>query len=146
MKYSELNEIAEIYGWEKIRDDDCWLLFTKNDINIEICKHQIDIDITLWVNGSEGEIDLDHDLDFINACVELGKTPLADREDEKRFIVPLPGLVTTDGKQQYLSQDYNFFASRRDKTLKQTWKEEHLKFIPEFYRQFAVEFDEGEEY
>ena len=143
MKYSELNEIAERYGWEKLRDDDYWLIFTKNDINIEICKHQIDIDITLWVNSSEGEIDLNDELDFINACLELGQAPPEDRKDEKRFIIPLPGLVTTDGKKQYLThKDCKFFASRRDKRLRQTWKEEHLKFVPEQYRQFAIEFDE----
>ena len=80
--------------------------------------------------------------ELFDIIVELAKTPLEDREDEKRFIIPLPNLFTTDGEQQYLSQDYNFFASRRDKTLKQTWKEKHLEFIPEEYRQFAVEFDE----
>ena len=26
------------------------------------------------------------------------------------------------------------------------WKEEHLKHVPEFYRQFAVELDEEKEY
>ena len=143
MKYSELNEIAERYGWEKIRDDRYWLLFTKNNINIEICKYQIDIDITLWVNSSEGEIDLNDELDFINACIELGKTPLADRKGEKRFIIPLPNLVTTDGERQYLTyKNCNFFASRRDETLRQIWEEKYLKNIPKIYRQFAVEYDE----
>ena len=147
MKYSELDKLAERYGWEKIRDDRYWLLFTKNNINIEICKYQIDIDITLWVNSSEGEIDLNDELDFINACIELGKTPLADRKGEKRFIIPLPNLVTTDGKRQYLTKkDGYFFACRRDETLRQIWKEKHLKHVPEIYRQFVVEFDEGKEY
>lgn len=77
---------------------------------------------------------------------KLAETDPEDREDEKRFIIPLPGLVTTDGKQQYLSHKGNFFASRRDEELRQTWKEEHLKFVPEVYRQFAVEFDEEKEY
>ena len=65
-------------------------------------------------------------------------------EDEKMFIIPLPGLVTTDGKQQYLThRDNTFFACRREKELRQIWKEEHLKFVPEVYRQFAVEFDDA---
>ena len=84
--------------------------------------------------------------ELFDILVEFAATDLADREDEKRFIIPLPGLVTTDGKQQYLSHKGNFFASRRDEELRQTWKEEHLKFVPEVYRQFAVEFDEGKEY
>lgn len=71
---------------------------------------------------------------------------LGDREDEKRFIIPLPELITTDGKQQYLThKDCKFFASRRDERLRQIWKEEHLKFVPEIYRQFAVEFEKEEE-
>ena len=92
-------------------------------------------------------IHLDDDLkeELFDLAIEYAKTPVEEREEEKRFIIPLPGLVTTDGKQQYLSQDYNFFASRRDRTLKQTWKEEDLKFVPEIYRQFAMEFEKGKE-
>lgn len=64
----------------------------------------------------------------------------------KRFIVPLPGLVTTDGQQQYLTnKGGTWFASRRDERLRQTWKEEHLGYIPEVYRQFAVELEDSEE-
>lgn len=146
MRYSELDKLAEENEWGKTRDDDYWLLYIKDNINIEICKHRIDNDILLWAETSEGEINLNDELDFINACIELGNTPLADRESEKRFIIPLPGLVTTDGKQQYLThKDCKFFASRRDETLRQTWKEEHLEIIPEEYRQFAEEFDERKE-
>ncbi len=58
----------------------------------------------------------------------------------KRFIVPLPGLVTTDGQQQYLTNRRGkWFACRRDERLRQTWKEEHLGYIPEPYRKFAVD-------
>lgn len=58
----------------------------------------------------------------------------------KRFIVPLPGLITTDGKQQYLTnKGGTWFASRRDGNLRQTWKWEHLDYIPEVYKPFAVD-------
>lgn len=58
----------------------------------------------------------------------------------KRFIVPLPGLVTTDGKQQYLTnKGGTWFASRRVESLRQTWKWEHLDYIPEVYKKFAVD-------
>ena len=84
--------------------------------------------------------------ELFDILIEFAKTPSEDRRDEKRFIIPLPNLFTTDGRQQYLTyKDCNFFASRRDETLRQVWKEKHLKNIPEIYRQFAVEFDEGEE-
>lgn len=65
---------------------------------------------------------------------------------EKRYIVPLPGLVTTDGQQQYLSNKAGkWFASRRDQRLRQTWKEEHLDYVPKIYRQFAVELEDSKE-
>lgn len=58
----------------------------------------------------------------------------------KRFIVPLPGLVTNDGAQQYLTnRKGKWFACRRRGDLRQTWKWEHLVYIPEVYRQFAVD-------
>ncbi len=58
----------------------------------------------------------------------------------KRFIVPLPGLVTTDGQQQYLTnKGGTWFASRRVESLRQTWKWEHLDYIPEVYKKFAVD-------
>ena len=85
--------------------------------------------------------------DLFQIVTEFSATKIKDREDEKQFIIPLPVLVTTDGKQQYLTyKDCRFFASRRDKTLRQTWGEEHLKSVPDFYRQFAVEFYEWQEY
>lgn len=84
--------------------------------------------------------------DLFEIVTEFAKTPPADREDEKSFIIPLPGLITSDGEQQYLTyKDDNFFASRRNEDLRQIWKEEHLKHVPEVYRQFAVEFNKGEE-
>lgn len=58
----------------------------------------------------------------------------------KIYIVPLPWLVTTDGQQQYLTnRKGKWFACRRRSDLRQTWKEEHLGYIPEVYRQFAVD-------
>lgn len=60
-----------------------------------------------------------------------------------RYIIPLPHLKTTDGKQQYLTHsEGKFFVSRRNKKLRQTWKKEHLSHIPEEYRQYAVRVDE----
>lgn len=84
--------------------------------------------------------------DLFKIVTEFSATKPEDRKDEKRFIIPLPELVTTDGKQQYLTTNGSFFASRRDKDLRQIWREEHLKYVPEIYRQFAVEFDEEKEY
>lgn len=48
-------------------------------------------------------------------------------------------MVNIAGEQQYLTHSGSFFAARRDEGLGQTWKEEHLKYIPEEYRKYAVE-------
>lgn len=77
--------------------------------------------------------------DLLDVMYKFASTPIPEREEEKRYIIPLPHLVTTDGEQQYLTHNGGFFASRRDKELRQTWKEEHLKHIPEEYRKYAVE-------
>lgn len=74
--------------------------------------------------------------------IELAETPPEEREKEKRYIVPLPHLITSDGEQQYLTnKDDTWFASRRSEVLRQTWKEKHLKYIPEEYRKYAVEVE-----
>lgn len=60
----------------------------------------------------------------------------------KRYIFPLPHLKTTDGEKQYLTQKGKFwFACRRKENLRQTWKEEHIRFIPIEYRGFAKEIE-----
>lgn len=41
---------------------------------------------------------------LLDAIIEYSYTPVIDREEEKRYIFPLPGLITTDGEQQYLTQ------------------------------------------
>lgn len=80
--------------------------------------------------------------DLFDVICKFASTPIPEREDKKRYIVPLPHLVTTDGEQQYLTHKNGFFASIRDKRLRQTWKKEHLKYIPEEYRKYAVEVEE----
>lgn len=77
-------------------------------------------------------------LAVLDVLYKFAKTPIEEREVEVRYIVPLPKLVTTDGEQQYLTQKgEKFFACRRNKELRQTWKKEHLKYIPEEYREYA---------
>lgn len=82
--------------------------------------------------------------DLLYVMYKFASTPIDEREDEKRYIIPLPHLITSDGEQQYLTHSGSFFAARRDKGLRQTWKEEHLKHIPEEYRKYAVEVEEWE--
>ncbi len=80
---------------------------------------------------------------LLDAIIEYAYTPFIDRDEEKRYIFPLPGLITTDGEQQYLTQvGGHWFACRRKKDLRQTWKEEHIKWVPELYRDFKKEVKE----
>ena len=82
-----------------------------------------------------------NDLEVLTSALAYAETPLDCRQEEKRYIIPLPHLVTSDGKKQYLTQLGTFFACRRDKTLIQTWKEKDLVHVPEEYREFAVEIE-----
>lgn len=107
--------------------------------------------VVLSDNGMTCEVTIDtervHRSDerdkIINAFVELMNTPLEEWCEPKRYIFPLPGLTTTDGEQQYLTQkEEHWFACRRNKNLRQTWKEEHIKWIPKEYRHLKVEVSE----
>lgn len=77
---------------------------------------------------------------------EFTKTPLDERQEEKRYIIPLPHLTTSYGEQLFLTHQGNFFPCRRNKGLRQTWKEKDLIHIPEEYREFAVEIVEVEKW
>ena len=155
MKYKEFKKAVEDWGEKynygtevEIEDSHTCIKiefdgdFHCNTYIINTHRFVMDTDMLLFREISElGRAEL------FDIIVKLAKTPPEDRRDEKRFIIPLPELITTDGKQQYLThKDCKFFASRRDEKLRQTWEEEHLKFVPEIYRQFAVEFDEEKEY
>lgn len=81
---------------------------------------------------------------IINGFVELMNTPPEEWYEPKRYIFPLPGLTTTDGEQQYLTQKgKHWFACRRNKDLRQTWKEEHIKWIPKEYRHLKTEVEDA---
>lgn len=84
--------------------------------------------------------------DILKPLVGYARTPIDLRRKElPRYIVPLPGLVTTDGRQQFLTHKLGkFFACGRTEKLRQTWKEKDLGYIPEEYRKFAVELSKVE--
>lgn len=72
----------------------------------------------------------------------------ADKEyeiKEPMYMVPLSGLKTTDGCQQYLSRekhDPHWFASRLNNDLIQEYTFSELDQIPEVYKQYAKRVDE----
>lgn len=143
MKINELKEIAEKNGYKvNFRDEYANTILSRerclgdNKITIsEIAKNR------LWIESLDYVTD--EDIDVMEASIAYAKTPLEDRKEPKRYIVPLPGLITTDGKQQYLTNKSGcWFACQRKQKLRQTWKEEHLKYVPEKYRKYAIEVEE----
>ncbi len=79
--------------------------------------------------------------DLLDVIYEFAKTPIKERQDEKRYIIPLPHLTLSDGEQLYLTHQGNFFPHVRNTGLRQTWKEKDLIHIPEEYRKFAIEIE-----
>ena len=141
MKTNELKEIARENGYEYSFTFGKTILKRegsnfKNIISInEIFEGRVWIEITYYCDES--------DMRMMEASIAYAKTPPKEREEEKRYIVPLPGLTTTDGEQQYLTHKKgHFFASRRNKYLRQTWEEKNLCDLPEQYRIYAVEVEE----
>lgn len=88
-------------------------------------------------------LDFNLSRDILKPLVGYARTPIdLRRKEDTRYIVPLPGLVTTDGRQQFLTHKLGkFFACGRTGELRQTWKEKDLEHIPEEYRKYAVELD-----
>lgn len=82
------------------------------------------------------------DFEMLTSALAYAETPLDEREEEKRYIIPLPHLTTSNGEQLFLTHQGNFFPCERNTGLRQTWKEKDLIHIPEEYRDFAVEIDE----
>lgn len=146
MKIEELKKAIDSIGLQyginlKVTDDN-YEFYIESDTKTlaAINKSEKCLISTYYHNFLELEEKLRQDL--LDVIYKFASTPIPDREDSKIYIIPLPHLVTTDGEQQYLTHSGSFFASRRDKELRQTWKEEHLKYIPEEYRKYAVEVEE----
>ena len=65
-------------------------------------------------------------------------------QKEKKFVISLPDLKTTDGETQYLSlKNGCWFASRKNTRLKQRFTESELhEIVPRFYQSLAIEVKE----
>lgn len=146
MKTKEFKKAIESIGFYngkdlKVTENDCELYIQNGNIVLAIIDKTANCLIDICYQNFLG---LEEGLrqELLDVIYKFASTPIPDREDSKIYIIPLPHLVTTDGEQQYLTHNGSFFASRRDKGLRQTWKEEHLKYVPEEYRKFAVELEE----
>lgn len=146
MKISEfkkaINNLSSYHGkyFKVVEDDSDYCIESDTKVLAIINKSEKCLISTNYCDFLELEEGLRQAL--FDIIYKFASTPISEREDEKRYIVPLPHLVTTDREQQYLTHSGGFFASRRNKKLRQTWKEEHLKYIPEEYRKYAVEVED----
>ena len=148
MKYKELLAVARMCDYAVIKDDK-FITVQNNeeewgsDYNsVNTIRILAQIPDTLFVDITRST---SNNLPMLTACIAFAETPPDERGMETRYIVPLPRLKTTDGEQQYLTQKgKNWFACRRTPSLRQTWKEEHLQYVPEEYRKYAVKFTEEE--
>ena len=142
MKTKELREIAKKNGYDYNLDEVSFTIVLERKGFLACHKITIsgEIESCLWIKSSGCTSDMD--LNMMEAAIAYAKTSLGDREEPKRYIIPLPGLMTTDGEQQFLTHKGRFFACRRNKSLRQTWKEKHLCYVPEQYRGYAVEVEE----
>lgn len=146
MKTNELVKLIEELGLEAdfdyvwIGEEECEVLSAYCDGD-EVLRASLDWTVEWFVFERAFEkLEPDKRHKLLDAFINFAHTPLDEREEEKRYIFPLPGLKTTDGEQQYLTQvGQHWFACRRKKDLRQTWKEEHIKWVPEQYRDFKVE-------
>lgn len=149
MKTTELVKLIEELGLEAdfdyvwIGEEECEMLSAYCDGD-EVLRAPLDWTGEWFVfEPAFEELEPDKRHILLDAFIDFAHTSHDEREDEKRYIFPLPGLVTTDGEQQYLTQvGRHWFACRRKKDLRQTWKEEHIKWVPELYRDFKVEVKE----
>lgn len=141
MKTEELKKIAIKNGY-KFKCVDERLVLEKIDpvfqITIEISRTCTNI-IRIKSYGFQDIADMN----VMEGAISYTRTPLEDREEEKRYIVPLLGLITSKGNQQYLThKDGHFFACCRNQELKQTWEEKDLCNLPDQYRTYAVEVED----
>lgn len=143
MKVEEFIEAIESIGFYngkdlKVTENDCEFYIQNGNIVLAIIDKTANCLIDICYQNFLG---LEEGLrqELLDVIYKFASTSIEERENEKRYIIPLPHLVTSDGEQQYLTHSGGFFASKRDKKLRQTWKEEHLKCIPEEYRKYAVE-------
>ena len=62
-------------------------------------------------------------------------------EEEPKWVIPLPSLKTSDGKQQFLSHDPHkdtYFASRKSVMVKQNFNKIELEDVPEQFKSYAT--------
>lgn len=112
-----------------------WITELKHYYNLYVIFNKLTLnlapnDITNWFYRNPTERSI------ILACAWLDGYEV---EKERIYQIPLKGLMTIDGKQQYLTyKDGKYFASQKYIELKQTFTQSELdNSVPKYYRLFA---------
>ena len=90
-----------------------------------------------WLYDNDKETNRERE--FALATLVVKGLEAVEVEKEKLYIIPLKGLITTDGHQQYLTGKVGrYFASRRNYSLKQTFTQTEVdNNVPACYREWA---------
>lgn len=145
MKISEfkkkIENIGRCYGkyFQVVEDDSDYCIESDTKVLAIINKSEKCLISTNYWDFLELEEGLRQAL--FDVICKFASTSRPEREDEKRYIVPLPHLKTSNGEQLFLTHQGNFFPHVRNTGLRQTWKEKDLVHVPEEYRGFAVEIE-----
>ena len=140
MKYKELMNVAREKGYD-IETNNFRTILKKQTLENDSKDKIIISEIDSWNIELSTSLWFPRDFKLLETVFDYAKTPLEERREEKRYIIPLPHLKTSNGEQLFLTHQGNFFPCRRNKGLRQTWKEKDLIHIPEEYRGFAVEIE-----
>lgn len=99
-------------------------------------------ELTKWLHDNDDETNRQREFSLAT-LVTLG-IDAVEVEKEKLYTIPLKGLITTDGHQQYLTGKVGrYFASRRNSSLKQTFTQTEIdNNVPACYREWAEPVEE----
>lgn len=144
---NDLDEVVYVCGNEAAAQAyDCFieipfdaLLFFHVDTDIEAAS-QLDVEVLAKVEAIVS-------LFLMTPEEDRGISEVFDTSsEEEQYIIPMPGLSTTSGHQQFLTEkDGVYFSCRRNEDLHQVFTEEELENTPSAYRDYAEPLNEYEE-
>ena len=149
MKYSEFKNNVKLIGFETKESNRDIYVERIHETVISVSKEfRFDVD-TGWTGFSKEQENVLLAL-YTHAC-ELAKTPLAEREEEKKYRVKFPA-ITRLGRNIYLSKekgcvdplgiDWSGETFIHDRPSLYTFTEQEIKDIDERYLAFKVEVAE----
>lgn len=135
-KINYFDEIVCVYENETARVDD-WLIAIPFDA---LLFFHVDTTVeAAVVLAGEALAKVEAVIALFLATPEEDRGIYAATHAENKYTIPMPGLQTSDGGQQFLSEkDGNYFSCKRTEDLHQVFTEDELYTeVPVVYREFA---------